>query len=36
MVVVRYGTDPNFTSTYSYDAEKGTYNRTVNGILNNR
>lgn len=33
MLVVRYGTDPDFTSTYSYDGEKGTYNRMVNGIL---
>ena len=33
MLVVRYGTDPDFTSTYSYDAEKGTYNRMVKGIL---
>lgn len=33
MLVVRYGTDPDFTSTYSYDGEKGTYNRTVNGIV---
>ena len=36
MLVVRYGTDPDFTSTYSYDAEKGTYNRMVKGILNSR
>ncbi len=33
MLVVRYGTDPDFTSTYSYDAEKGTYNRMVKGLL---
>ncbi len=32
-LVVRYGSDPNFTSTYSYDVEKGTYDRTVNGKL---
>ncbi len=33
MLVVRYGTDPDFTSTYSYDGEKGTYNRMVKGIV---
>lgn len=33
MLVVRYGTDSDFTSTYSYDAEKGTYNRMVKGIV---
>lgn len=31
-ITVRYGSDPNFTSVYTYDAEKGTYERTVNGI----
>ena len=25
--------DPNFTSTYSYDADKGTYARTVNAYV---
>ena len=32
-IVVRYGSDPNFTSTYAYDVEKGIYSRTVNGNL---
>lgn len=32
-LVVRHGTDPNFISTYTYDADKGTYERMVNGIL---
>ncbi|BAQ08806.1 hypothetical protein OXB_0334 [Bacillus sp. OxB-1] len=32
-ITVRYGADPNFTSVYTYDAEKGIYERTVNGIL---
>lgn len=32
-LVVRYGSDPNFSSTYTYDAEKGTYERTVNNVL---
>lgn len=30
---VRYGSNPDFFSTYSFDAEKGTYDRTVNGVL---
>ena len=30
-VTVKYSSDPNFTSVYAYDAEKGTYARTVNG-----
>ncbi|WP_342514362.1 DUF3048 domain-containing protein [Sporosarcina sp. FSL K6-1522] len=29
-ITVRYGTDPNFTSNHVYDADKGTYTRTVN------
>lgn len=33
MLVVRSGTNPDFTSTYAYDGEIGTYNRMVNGIL---
>jgi hypothetical protein len=33
VAVVRYGSDSNFHSTYSYDASKGTYDRTVKGIL---
>ncbi|MFS0577492.1 DUF3048 domain-containing protein [Sporosarcina sp. 179-K 3D1 HS] len=32
-ITVRYGTDSNFTSVYTYDADKGTYERTANGIL---
>ncbi|MFJ7936527.1 DUF3048 domain-containing protein [Sporosarcina sp. NPDC096371] len=32
-VTVKYSSDPNFTSVYAYDAEKGTYERTVNGNL---
>lgn len=32
-VVVRYGSDPNFASTYVYDTETGLYDRTVNGKL---
>ncbi|MBO1911003.1 DUF3048 domain-containing protein, partial [Microvirga sp. 3-52] len=31
--VVQNGTHPNFTSTYSYQEENGTYDRTVNGML---
>lgn len=31
--VVRYGSDPNFFSTYTYDDAKGTYDRTVNDIV---
>ena len=30
---VRNGSHPNFTSTYTYDEDQGTYNRTVNDIL---
>ncbi|WP_318616390.1 DUF3048 domain-containing protein [Sporosarcina sp. YIM B06819] len=30
-VTVKYSSDPNFTSVYAYDAEKGIYSRTVNG-----
>ncbi|CAM3209640.1 DUF3048 domain-containing protein [Filibacter tadaridae] len=33
MMVVRYGTDPDYTSTYSYDAENGTYSRMTNSIV---
>ena len=29
-IAVRYGVDPNFTSNYVYDVDKGTYIRTVN------
>lgn len=29
-IAVHYGVDPNFTSNYVYDADKGTYIRTVN------
>lgn len=29
-ITVKYSSDPNFTSVYAYDAEKGTYTRTVN------
>ncbi len=31
-IVVRYGSDPKFTSTYTYDALAGTYGRAVNGV----
>ena len=30
---VRNGSHPNFTSTYSYNEDRGTYDRTVNNIL---
>ena len=30
-VTVKYSSDPNFTSVYAYDVEKGIYERTVNG-----
>jgi hypothetical protein len=33
MAVIRYGSDPNFFSTYSYDEATGTYDRAVNGIV---
>jgi hypothetical protein len=32
-ITVKYSSDPNFTSVYAYDAEKGTYERTVNGYV---
>jgi len=32
-VSVRNGTHPNYTSTYSYNKEQGTYDRIVNDIL---
>lgn len=32
-IVVKNGTHPNFTSTYSYDVEASTYDRTVNDIV---
>lgn len=32
-VTVKYSSDPNFTSVYAYDSEKGTYSRTVNGYV---
>lgn len=32
-VVVQNGSHPNFTSTYAYDEENGTYSRTVNDEL---
>ena len=32
-IVVQNGTHPNFTSTYTYDDELGTYERAVNGIV---
>lgn len=32
-IVVKNGTHPNFTSTYSYDDEVGAYDRTVNEIV---
>lgn len=32
-VTVKYSSDPNFTSVYAYDADQGTYKRTVNGNL---
>ena len=32
-VVVQNGTHPNFTSTYTYHEDNGTYDRTVNDIL---
>lgn len=32
-ITVKYSSDPNFTSIYAYDVEKGTYTRTVNGYV---
>lgn len=32
-IVVKNGTHPNFTSSYSYDDELGTYDRTVNDVV---
>ena len=32
-ITVKYSSDPNFTSIYAYDVEKGTYARTVNGYV---
>ncbi|WP_203248532.1 DUF3048 domain-containing protein [Sporosarcina beigongshangi] len=32
-ITVKYSSDPKFTSVYTYDAEKGTYARTVNGYV---
>ena len=32
-VVIQNGTHPNFTSTYTYNEDNGTYDRTVNDIL---
>ena len=31
--VIRHGTHPSFTSTYTYNKEQGTYDRTVNETL---
>lgn len=32
-IVVQHGSHPDFTSTYTYDEELGTYSRAVNGIV---